>query len=79
MSQKPGVLPAARMLAEDYVFLVRPPTVLQIFDRLVRAWRAARGRTITALPIPELAEIFRAEEALPSQWLPLLKKSPLKE
>ncbi|MGW2612986.1 DEAD/DEAH box helicase [Streptomyces mirabilis] len=79
MSQKPGVLPAARMLAEDYVYLVRPPTVLQIFDRLVRAWRTARARTITALPIPDLAEIFRAEDALPSQWLPLLKETPLKE
>lgn len=79
MSPKPKVLPAAHMLAEDYVYLVRPPTVLEIFDRLVRAWRTARSRTINTLPIATLAEIFQAENALPSQWLPLLQASPLKQ
>ncbi|MHB9856626.1 DEAD/DEAH box helicase [Streptomyces krungchingensis] len=79
MSPKPKVLPAARMLAEDYVYLVRPSTVLEILDRLARAWRTARGRTISTLPVSTLAEIFQAEEALPSQWLPLLQASQLKQ
>ncbi|MET9759917.1 DEAD/DEAH box helicase [Streptomyces sp. NPDC006372] len=79
ISPKPKVLPAARMLAEDYVYLVRPPTILEIFDRLVRAWRTARSRTISTLSPASLAEIFQAEDALPSQWLPLLQSSPLKQ
>jgi hypothetical protein len=82
MSPKPKIMPAARMLAEDYVFLVRPPAVLEVFDRMVRAWRSARARTITVLSIAELAElaeIFRAEDALPSQWLPLLEAIPVKQ
>ncbi|MEV6048804.1 DEAD/DEAH box helicase [Streptomyces xanthochromogenes] len=79
MSPKPNVLSAARMLAEDNIYLVRPHTVLEIFDRLVRAWRTARSRTISTLPLAALAEIFQAEDALPSQWLPLLQASPLKQ
>ncbi|WP_328403397.1 hypothetical protein OHS70_32560 [Streptomyces sp. NBC_00390] len=79
MSPKPKSMPAARMLAENYVFLVRPPAVLEVFDRMVRAWRSARARTITVLSIAELAEIFRAEDALPSQWLPLLEAIPVKQ
>ncbi|MGW1536689.1 DEAD/DEAH box helicase [Streptomyces aureus] len=78
MSPKPKVLPAARMLAEDYVYLVPPTTVLEIFNRLVRAWRTARSRTISTLPLTTLAEIFQAENALPSQWLPLLQTDPLR-
>ncbi|WPP32274.1 DEAD/DEAH box helicase [Streptomyces sp. CL7] len=79
MSPKPKIMPAARMLADDHLYLVRPPSVLDVFDRLVRAWRSARARTITVLSTAELADIFRAENALPSQWLPLLKAAPIKE
>ncbi|MET8292298.1 hypothetical protein ABZV80_45495 [Streptomyces sp. NPDC005132] len=79
MSPKPKVMPAARMLAADYLYLVRPPMVLEIFDRLVRAWRTARGRTISTLSPTALAEIFQAEGALPSQWLPLLQADQLRQ
>jgi hypothetical protein len=79
MSPKPKIMPAARMLADDHLYLVRPPAVLEVFDRLVRAWRSARARTITVLSTAELADIFRAEDALPSQWLPLLSVAPVKE
>ncbi|WP_189779883.1 hypothetical protein [Streptomyces tauricus] len=78
MSPKPKIMAAARMLANDETYLVRPPTVLEVFDRLIRSWRTARARTITVLSIAELADIFRAEQALPSQWLPLLKSAPVK-
>ncbi|MFJ1961790.1 hypothetical protein [Streptomyces massasporeus] len=67
------------MLANDETYLVRPPTVLEVFDRLIRSWRTARARTITVLSTAELADIFRAEQALPSQWLPLLKTTLIKE
>ncbi|MFI9780456.1 helicase C-terminal domain-containing protein [Streptomyces sp. NPDC051956] len=79
MSPKPKVLPAAHMIAADHLYLVRPPAVLEIFDRLVRAWRTARARTINALSPTELATIFQAENALPSQWLPRLQVTPLKQ
>jgi hypothetical protein len=67
------------MIAADHLYLVHPSAILTIFDRLVRAWRTARARTITALSPTELAEIFQTEEALPSQWLPLLQAMPLKQ
>ncbi|GAA5215968.1 DEAD/DEAH box helicase [Streptomyces thinghirensis] len=79
ISPKPKIMAAARMLAGDETYLVRPPTVLEVFDRLIRSWRTARARTITVLSPAELADIFRAEQALPSQWLPLLKATPVKE
>ncbi|MGP4052602.1 hypothetical protein [Streptomyces sp. 2A115] len=79
MSPKSKIMPAARMLADDHLYLVRPPTVLEAFDRLDRAWRSARARTITVLSVAELADIFRAEDALPSQWLPLLEAIPVKD
>ncbi|WP_145828822.1 hypothetical protein [Streptomyces sp. T12] len=70
---------AARMLANDETYLARPPTVLEVFDRLVRSWRTARARTITVLSTAELDDIFRAEQTMPSQWLPFLKATPVKE
>ncbi|GHC34496.1 hypothetical protein ACFVGP_03700 [Streptomyces rochei] len=79
MSAKPKLMAASRMLAKHETNLVRPPTVLEVFDRLIRSWRIARARTITVLSPAELADIFRAEQALPSQWLPLLKATPFKE
>ncbi|MFE1988172.1 hypothetical protein [Streptomyces mirabilis] len=48
-------------------------------DRLVRAWRTARRRTISTLSPTALAEIFQAEGALPSQWLPLLQTDQLRQ
>ncbi|MEE1826610.1 DEAD/DEAH box helicase family protein [Streptomyces sp. BE20] len=78
VSPKPGVMPSARMLAEEHVYLVRPPQALDLCDRLGRAWRNARGRDIPALSVQQLAAVFGAEQALPSQWLPALRSEPLR-
>lgn len=78
ISPKPGVMPAARMLAEEHAYLVRPPQVLDLCDRLGRAWRAARARNIPTLSTRELAAIFSAEQTLPSQWLPSLRSEPFR-
>ncbi|NEA72611.1 DEAD/DEAH box helicase [Streptomyces sp. So13.3] len=79
MSPKPAVMPEARALAEEHLYLVGPQTVLVVLDRLLRAWRTARGRTISSLAPVELAEVFRVERALPSQWLPLLREAPIRQ
>ncbi|MFJ9729708.1 DEAD/DEAH box helicase [Streptomyces sp. NPDC101209] len=79
MSPKPSVMPQARAVAEDHIYLVRPPQVLDIFDRLVRAWRTARGRNISSLTVADLAALFQAEGALPSQWMTGLRSNPFKE
>jgi hypothetical protein len=71
------VHPSARAVAENHVYLVRPDDVVELFDRLARAWRTARTRDLTALTPADLAAIFRTEEALPSQWLPRLRTQPL--
>jgi hypothetical protein len=73
------VHPAARTIAEDHVFLVHPTEVLDLFDRLVRAWRSVRARNSSSLAPADALAIFSAEEALPSQWLPKLRQRPLRE
>ncbi|MEU0401615.1 DEAD/DEAH box helicase [Streptomyces sp. NPDC006197] len=78
MSPKPAVMPQARALAEEHLYMVGPHPVLEIFDRLLRAWRTAHGRSIPSLAPAELAEIFRTEQALPSQWTPLLRTTPVR-
>jgi hypothetical protein len=55
---------------------VRPGEVLDMFDRVARAWRAARGRSPQT--VPEIAAIFRQLEALPTQWMPKLRGLPLR-
>jgi hypothetical protein len=78
VSRKPGVLPSAQNLAEGHVFLVRPESVLEMFDRILRAWQKLRSRGLSSLDVASAAEIFRAEDALPTQWLPTLRTSPLR-
>lgn len=69
---------SARRVAEDHVYLVRPQQVLDVFDRVVRAWRLARSQGFTALSSTDLASIFASERALPSQWLKDLRAKPLR-
>ncbi|MDH6700445.1 DEAD/DEAH box helicase [Streptomyces sp. MAA16] len=71
--------PSAHAVAESHVHLVRPQEVLEIFDRLVRAWRTARTRDLTSLAVPDLITIFKSEGALPSQWLPRLRTQPIQK
>lgn len=77
MTPQERIHPAAHAVAEDHVHLVRRDDVLDLFDRTVRAWRTARTRDLEVLSTTDLAVIFRAEEALPSQWLPRLRSHPL--
>ncbi len=78
VSRKPNILPSARNVAEEHVFLVRPQKVLDVFDRVVRAWQKLRGRGVPAVDAAGAAEIFRSEGALPTQWLPALRDCPLR-
>ncbi|MFF5079432.1 DEAD/DEAH box helicase [Actinoplanes sp. NPDC000266] len=70
---------AAHAVAEEHVYLVRPEEVIDLFDRLVRAWRTARSRDLSVISTPDLAAIFSTEGALPSQWLPRVRTAPLCE
>jgi hypothetical protein len=68
---------AALWVAEDHVYLVTPTTVLDIFDRVARAWRQLR-----AIPKPtaEFAlTLFRDNRALPSQWVGDLQTQRLRD
>ncbi|WP_413115327.1 DEAD/DEAH box helicase [Streptomyces sp. CY1] len=69
--------PSAHAVAESHLYLVRPHEVLDLFDRLVRAWRTARTRDLASLSAQDLLAVFNAEGALPSQWLPRLRTQPI--
>jgi hypothetical protein len=77
MTPQERVHPSAFAVAEDHLHLVRPEEVVDLFDRLVRAWRAARARDLATLSVTDLTAIFAAEGALPSQWLRRLRSRPL--
>ncbi|MDV8078020.1 DEAD/DEAH box helicase [Rhodococcus sp. IEGM 1370] len=74
---KPRIEPSARKVATSNVYLVRPPAVVPIFDRLVRAWRTARAVGVEDADEATLAGIFRDQNALPSQWIPELRADPI--
>lgn len=78
MTPQARVHPSAHAVAEQHVYLVRPREVVDLFDRLVRAWRTARTRDLESLSVADLATIFGAEGALPTQWLPRLRTEPLR-
>jgi hypothetical protein len=77
MAPQYRIHPSAHAVAEDHVYLVRQDQVIDLLDRLVRAWRTARARDLTALSTPDLTAIFAAEQALPSQWLAQLRTRAL--
>lgn len=78
ISRKPKVMDNARNLAEGHVFLVRPDVVMDLFDRIVRAWQVLRSRGLSSVDPGTAAEIFRSEGALPTQWLSAIRESPLR-
>jgi hypothetical protein len=66
------VHPSAVAVAESHLYRTRPTTVVDVFDRLVAAWRQVRamGAGLTA----DIAyDVLKAQGALPSQWAVLLK------
>jgi hypothetical protein len=77
MTPQARIHPSAHAVAERHVYLVRPQQVVDLFDRLVRAWRTARTRNVETLTPMDLAAIFTDEGALPTQWLPRLRTEPL--
>ncbi|MFD3430708.1 DEAD/DEAH box helicase [Nocardia fluminea] len=79
ISRKPKIMDSARNLAEGHVFLVRPDAVADLFDRIVRAWLVLRSRGLSSVDSSAAAEIFRSEGALPSQWLHVIRESPLRQ
>lgn len=64
-----GVQPSAISVAEPHLYLVRPPAVIDLFDRLVRAWRTLRARGGDP-SVGDVHAALAAEGALPSSWLP---------
>lgn len=79
MTPQARIHPSAHAVAESHVYLVRPNEVVDLFDRLVRAWRTARTRNLESLQPTDLVALFCAEGALPSQWLPRLRTQPLQK
>jgi len=77
ISPQTAVHPAARAIAEDHVFLVHPTDVLDLFERLQRAWRTLHTLQQAGITTEDAIRILHAEGALPSQWLPRLRKEPL--
>ncbi len=76
VTTKERIHPRARAVAEAHVRLVRPAAVLEVVDRLVRAWRTARMRNPGSLTSSDAISIFSAERVFPSQWLPTLRTPP---
>ncbi|GAA2679831.1 MULTISPECIES: DEAD/DEAH box helicase [Actinosynnema] len=79
MTPQARVHPSAHAVAESHVYLLRPDAVIDLFDRIVRAWRTARTRDLDSLTPADLAAVFAVEGALPSQWLPRLRTVPLRQ
>ncbi|MFD2763526.1 DEAD/DEAH box helicase [Micromonospora eburnea] len=77
VSAQHTVHPAARAVAENHVYLVRPSDVLDLFERLNSAWRMLRAIYSAATTGDDVVRIFKAEGALPSQWLPHLRQVPI--
>jgi hypothetical protein len=67
---------SAVKVAEGHLFRTHPDAVLEVFDRVVRAWRAMRAQG-GAADRDRVYAIFRSEQALPSQWRALLQSEPL--
>jgi hypothetical protein len=79
MSPQERVHHAARAVAEETVYLVRPSDVVELLDRLIRAWRTLRSHASQSLDAKQAAATFRDERALPTQWLRDLRQEPLRE
>jgi predicted secreted protein len=66
---------AAAKVSGPRLYLVTPPVIADIADRLAAAWESIRTQTRSMQPAeaePLIAGILKACSALPSQWLPRL-------
>jgi hypothetical protein len=62
--------PSAALVAEDHLWLQRPEVILELCDKLVRAWR--RIRSVGCSDVISISATFREEKALPTQWRAML-------
>ncbi|MFB8369620.1 DEAD/DEAH box helicase [Pseudarthrobacter sp. NPDC055928] len=69
--------PAAALVAEDHLWLLRPDQVLNLHDKIIRAWR--RVRSLNNPDMRAVAGIFSQERALPTQWISDLRTTQLAE
>ena len=77
MTPQLRVHPSAHAVAESHVYRVTRDDVVDLFDRLIRAWRTTRTRDTPSLSAADVATVFAVEGALPTQWLPTLRTRPL--
>jgi hypothetical protein len=73
------VHPSARAIAEDHVYLVTPQQVLEVFDALTKAWHALRARGSNVIAATDVLNALKDASALPSLWIPKLRKNPVKQ
>jgi Rad3-related DNA helicase len=77
MTPQERVHPASRSVAEDHVYLVRNPTVMDLYDRAVRSWKAIRSRGLRTVSPQDVLTELRKEKVLPSMWLYSLTRERL--
>jgi hypothetical protein len=77
MAPQQRVHSAAHSIAEDHTYLVRSDFVLDLFDRLIRAWRTLRTRGAQSLTQVDAISILQSHGALPSIWIPQAMQQPL--
>ncbi|WBQ05043.1 DEAD/DEAH box helicase [Kribbella sp. CA-293567] len=77
MTSQKRVHPAAISVAEDSVYLVRSDVVLDVYDRLIRAWNILRARGLATLTEDDVFTALSTEGALPSVWIAEFCKSPM--
>lgn len=58
--------PSAALVAENHLWLQRPEGILDLSGKLIRAWR--RIRSAGCSDMTSIADVFREESALPTQW-----------
>jgi hypothetical protein len=71
------VHPAAAKVAEDHLWLLRPADSMELYRRIMRAWR--RLRTRNDVDARTVADIFREEQALPSHWTAVLRNQRISD
>lgn len=78
MTPQERIHPASRSVAEDHVYLVRNPAVVDLFDRALRSWKAVRARGLRTVSPEDVLEELRKEKALPSMWIPSLTRERIR-
>ncbi len=59
--------------------LVRPVQMIDLFDRVIRTWNTLLTRDLFTRAPADATVIFRAEEALPTQWPSALRTNLIRQ